>query len=88
MNTELHFTSKERPLAPLSMLREGEKGLIAGFNGGRGLVRRLNELGFTVNTVVKVLNANYGGPMIVLVKDSKVAIGRGAASKILVQVST
>jgi len=72
-------------LIPLSMLREGEQGIIVGFNCGRGLMKRLSELGFTVNSKVKILNANHSGPVIVSVKDSKIAVGRGVASKILVQ---
>ncbi len=74
-----------RALVPLSMLSEGEEGKIVLIKGGYGLTRRLAELGFNPETRVKVLRA-IGGPIVVLVRDSRIAIGRGVAMKIFVEV--
>jgi len=71
---------------PLSMLLEGESGMVVDIRGGRGLVRRLLELGFTPGTRVKVLKTSSPGPVLVEVRKSRIAIGRGVAMKILVEV--
>ena len=52
--------------------------------GGRGLRRRLAELGMTPGGEVRVVQ-NFGGPLILAVKeDARMALGRGMAHKILV----
>lgn len=70
-------------ILPLAMLSEGKEGIVVGVRAGRGLSRRLYELGFVRGERVKVLNAGPG-PILVLVKGSRVAIGRGIAHKIFV----
>lgn len=70
---------------PLSMLSEGEEGKIVSIMAGYGLARRLAELGFNPNTRVKVLRAS-SGPIVVLVRESRIAIGRGVAMRIFVEV--
>ena len=67
----------------LAVLREGEEAEIIGFQGGRGLIKRLLEMGFTRNAKIKVLS-NSPGPVLVDVRGSKVALGRGMAMKIIV----
>ena len=47
-------------------------------------MRRLQELGFTTNEKIKVLHTNPPGPILVEVKDSRVAIGRGIGMKIII----
>jgi ferrous iron transport protein A len=60
-------------------------GLIVSLNGGRGLVSRLAALGFVPGARVSMVQ-NYGhGPLIVMVRQARVALGRGEAMKILVQ---
>ena len=62
---------------PLTMVREGEENIICKV-GGRGETKRfLENLGVTVVSVI-------GGNVIVNVKDSRVAIGRDMANKIMV----
>jgi len=52
--------------------------------GGHQFLSRLASLGFTPGARLKVLQ-NYGhGPLIVSVRDTRVALGRGEAEKILV----
>jgi ferrous iron transport protein A len=70
---------------PLSALRAGERGVVAGMQGGRGLLCRMTSLGFTPGAEVTVVQ-NYGrGPLIARVRDARVALGRGEAGKIRVQ---
>ena len=68
----------------LDALRAGERGRIRRLRGGRGFVSRLATLGFTIGTEVEMIQ-NYGfGPLIVMVRDSRVALGRGEARHIRV----
>jgi Fe2+ transport system protein FeoA len=70
---------------PLSALRAGEQGVVAGMQGGRGLLCRMASLGFTPGAEVTVVQ-NYGrGPLIACVRDARVALGRGEAGKIRVR---
>lgn len=74
-----------KTLIPLSMLAEGEEGKIVSIRGGYGLIRRLAELGFNPDTKIKVVRASTG-PVVVLLRESRIAIGRGVAMKIFVEV--
>ncbi|RLE53301.1 MAG: ferrous iron transport protein A [Candidatus Methanomethylicota archaeon] len=72
-------------IRPLSMLQPGEVGIVVQIAAGRGLTRRLVEMGITPGTHVKVLY-NGPGPVVIMVRDSRLVLGRGAAMKILVEV--
>jgi len=53
--------------------------------GGRGFVGRLAALGFTPGAEVTMVQ-NFGrGPVIVLVRDTRIALGRGEARKVLIR---
>ncbi len=70
---------------PLSALRTGEEGVIAELTGGHSLCSRMVSLGLTPGASVTVLQ-NFGrGPLIVRVRDTRVALGRGEAGKVLVR---
>ena len=70
-------------MLPLAFLPEGATAVVRQVVGGRGLVRRLTELGFTPNTPV-VLYSSFG-PLVVLVRGTRVVLGRGEAMKIIVE---
>ncbi|MEM2084226.1 MAG: FeoA domain-containing protein [Nitrososphaerota archaeon] len=73
-------------ILPLTSLKQGEKGIITFMYGGRGLVRRLTEMGLTPGTeVIIVKEAPFHGPIEVCVRGTFLAIGRGMASKIFVK---
>jgi ferrous iron transport protein A len=56
--------------------------------GGHQFLSRLASLGFTPGAQLEVLQ-NYGhGPIIVRLRDTRVALGRGEAEKILVEQVT
>ena len=70
---------------PLSALLPGEKGVVEYLVGGRGLVSRLAALGFTPGVEVTMVQ-NFGhGPLIVLVRQTRIALGRGEAAKVIVR---
>ena len=71
---------------PLSMLSENEEATIAEIRGGRGLVRRLLDMGFTYGTKIKMLHSSSSGPVLVSLRGSRVALGRGVTMKIYVKM--
>jgi ferrous iron transport protein A len=73
----------DKKLFPVTSLREGEEGVIHSISGGFGFMSRLAGMGMVPGTEIKVLR-NSRGPVIVLVNTTRIALGRGQASKILV----
>lgn len=68
---------------PLSMVRLGQKTTIQRIGGKEETRRFLENLGFVAGSNVTVVS-EMGGNMIVNVKDSRVAIGKDMANKIMV----
>ncbi|MDD6571108.1 MAG: FeoA family protein [Thermoflexaceae bacterium] len=70
-------------MMPLTMLNAGETNTIKKVGGKEETKRFLENLGFVVGSNVTVVS-DIGGNLIVNVKDSRVAIGRDMASRIMV----
>lgn len=70
-------------MMPLSMVKEGEQSIIRKVGGKEETRRFLENLGFVAGGTVTVVS-EIGGNMIVNVKDSRVAIGKDMANKIMV----
>ena len=69
-------------------LEVGMKGKILEIRGGRNVKQRLTDLGLTVGTEIILLDKSpFTGPILLLVRGSRLAIGRGIATKIIVQCS-
>lgn len=68
---------------PLSMVKTGERGTVKKVGGKAEMRRFLENIGFVTGAAVAVVS-NAGGNMIVDIKDSRAAIGREMANKILV----
>lgn len=68
---------------PLSMMNPGEPSVIKRIGGREDTRRFLEKLGFVSGGTVTVIS-EMGGNMIVNIKDSRVAIGKDMANKIMV----
>ena len=68
---------------PLSMAPEGKESVIRKIGGKEETRLFLERLGFVVGAIVTVVSEIQGN-LIVNVKDSRVAIGKDMASKLLV----
>ena len=68
---------------PLSMVKKGEPNIIKKVGGKEETRRFLETLGFVNGGVVTVIS-EIAGNMIVNIRDSRVAIGKEMANKILV----
>lgn len=81
-------------VVPLTALREGETATVVSIAGGSergrrrwGLEKRLVDLGLTPGAkVTLVKSAPLHGPIEVIVRGSRLALGRGVAEKILVRI--
>jgi ferrous iron transport protein A len=72
---------------PLTALAAGSESSVVALRGGRTFVARLATLGFTPGVPVLMVQ-NYGrGPLIVRVRDTRIALGRGEAARVLVRGS-
>ncbi|MGB9823485.1 MULTISPECIES: FeoA family protein [Thermodesulfovibrio] len=71
---------------PLALVQEGEKVEIVDFiKAGRALFCRLRDIGIFPGKVVEVLSNQERGPILLKIDESRVAIGRGMAMKILIR---
>lgn len=68
---------------PLSMVKEGEANIIKKVGGKEETRRFLESLGFVPGGMVTVVS-EIAGNMIVNIKDSRVAIGKDMANRIMV----
>ena len=70
---------------PLAMVRPGETVSVVNILGGRGLARRLTDMGLTPGVNIRVLNNHMPGPVMIELRGSKVALGHGVSQKIMVR---
>lgn len=70
-------------MMPLSLVKEGEPGIIRKVGGRSETKRFLENLGFVTGGEVTVISVSNGN-MIVNVKNSRIAIGKDMANKIMI----
>ena len=83
-----------KPIVPLTALRNGETAVLisigTGYGRGQGggwrFEKRLMDMGLTPGTRVTVVkSAPFHGPIEILVRGSRLALGRGMAERIFVE---
>lgn len=67
----------------LSALPTGCGGHVVALSGGHGLVARLATLGLTPGVAFEVAQNSGHGPVVVLVRETRLALGRGEAAHVL-----
>ncbi len=70
-------------MMPLMLADQGEENVIKKIGGSPEVKKHLENLGFVVGGTVTIINA-IGGNVIVNVKESRVAISREMAQKIMI----
>ncbi len=70
-------------MMPLSMVKAGETVTIRRITGKDEVRQHLAELGFVVDSDVTVVS-EIGGNLILQVKDSRIALDRGMANRVMV----
>jgi len=70
---------------PLTFANYGDWVVIEQIRAGNKLRKRLGDLGLYIGMQVRIVQDDHSGPVILAVKnDSRLAVGRGMAQKILV----
>ena len=67
---------------PLPEFKKGDKVRIECVECGHGFRNRLCDLGLFDGSEVEIVKNDKFGPLIIKILDSKIALGRGEASKI------
>ncbi len=73
-------------MMPLAMCSEGEKVVVRGIAGGRGVKIRLESMGIVPGAVLEVVKSGPG-PVVVKAGDSRIALGFGEAMKVFVEAA-
>ena len=73
------------PTVSLDQLPKGARAVVRQLRGGGDLVSRLAAMGLTAGAFLVVLQNTGHGPMLVSVRDTRIALGRGEAIKVLVE---
>lgn len=70
-------------MMPLAMAKSGETVIIKKITGRDQVRQHLAELGLVVDEAVTIVN-EMGGNLILQVKDSRIAIDKGMATRIMI----
>jgi ferrous iron transport protein A len=68
----------------LDQLPAGSRAVVRELKGGRGFAGRLAGMGISAGCQIEVLQNAARGPLLVRVRGTRLALGRGEAAKILV----
>lgn len=71
---------------PLAMVSPGEMATVVDVRAGRGLQRRLADMGLLPGVHIKMVNSQIPGPVIIDLRGSRLVLGHGVSQKILVEV--
>lgn len=74
-------------LFPLSTAVAGDRLVISALDAGKGLGRRLADLGLPIGTEIEVVHRQHGGRLVVARDASRVALGASMTRKIMVRRS-
>jgi ferrous iron transport protein A len=86
MGTDANKAIPYEKLKAVSDLPAGGRGVVRFLRGGEEFTHRMASLGFTPGVEVEVMQ-NYGrGPILVTVRATRVALGRGEGLKLLLEV--
>jgi ferrous iron transport protein A len=69
----------------VSDLGSGTRAVVRDIQGGKNIISRLSAMGLSVGSELEVLENRGQGPVLVRVRDTRIALGRGEALKIVVE---
>ncbi len=79
--------SKRKALMPLTMSRAGERLIVRDIVGGIGIRERLISMGIRIGDEIEVISNTGAGRLIIACGNTRIALGRGVANKILVSLT-
>ena len=69
----------------LDQVKQGEKVVVVNFEGGQNISERLSSMGIRKGATIEIVSSQAGGQIVAAVEESRFVIGRGMATKVLVQ---
>ena len=77
----------DNTMTVLTNMRDGQSGTIISIDAGKKATKRMADLGLIPGKEIKILRKTlFSGPVEIQVSGSRLVIGRGLASKIVVEV--
>lgn len=73
-------------MIPLALIRDGERVKVLKISGGRGLVRRMTDLGLRPGAEIEIISASRNGSFIIRLGEQRLGVGFGVAKKIFVDL--
>jgi ferrous iron transport protein A len=85
--------TEDETMMPLGLMGPGEHGEIAALSSSKpsccggcaGEEGRIEDMGLRVGKMVEMLNNGGGGPLLLKVDESRIAVARGIAMKIMIK---
>ena len=71
--------------SPLDQLQSGARGVVRQLMGGKGFASRVASMGLAIGAHIEMLDNRGQGPLLILVRDTRVALGRREAQGILIE---
>lgn len=84
MIEKLRHIDEQKHAFPLALAAEGEDVFIYAMKGGKGLSRKLMDLGLSLGSSLKIIQRRPGGALVVARGNLRVALGAGMAQKVVV----
>jgi ferrous iron transport protein A len=72
-------------MSTLSALEQDQTAVVSSLTGGQRFISRVSAMGFTPETPVTMMQNMGRGPILVYLRDTQVALGRGEAAKIQIE---
>lgn len=85
-NTGLTSKIKQHSVIAVSELPAGRSGVLRLLRGGEEFTHRMVALGFTPGVNLTIVQNHGHGPILIDVRGTRVALGRGEAHKVLVEL--
>ena len=88
-----HEKGGKKAMAPLGLLSRGDRAVIVEIKGQKGLCHgnsknqlcHAEDMGLRIGKSVEMLNNEGRGPILLKIDESRIAIGRGMAMRIMVK---
>ncbi len=77
-------SGSEPKAMPLMLALQGQEVRLAEIQGGKEFQHRLAEMGLTPGVKFKIINQGHPGPVIILLKNTRLVLGRGMIHRVFV----
>ncbi len=72
-------------MVPLGLLQLGDEAEVVEILPGKHPCARMEDMGFRAGKIIEMLNNAGQGPLLIKIDESRLALGRGMAMKIMVR---